>query len=104
MESSTKEGAPVAVGLLEETNGIDWRPKKKKRQRQKHVHHWQKLMRAEFPGSQFPAKFGYQPIKLQLYPLAHMYPTNYVHVHFRHLGVYRVEWRTKPFGLGLAKV
>ena len=62
---------------------------RKKRQRQKHVHHWQKLTRAEFPGSRFPAKFGYQPIKLELYPLEHASPANYVRVHLQHPGVYK---------------
>jgi len=47
-----------------------WRLKKK-RQRQKHAHHWQQFTRAQFPGGRFPAKFGCQPIKLELYPLAH---------------------------------
>ena len=81
-----------------------WRLKKK-RQRQKHAHHQQQFTRAQFPGGRFPAKFGCQPIKLELYPLAHTYPANYVRVHFRHLGVYK-ESRvaTEPFGLGLAKV
>ena len=40
-------------------------------------------------GDRFPAKFGCQPIKLQLYPHAHTYPANYVRVHFRSLGVYK---------------
>ena len=65
-----------------------WRLKKK-RQRQNHAHHWQQFTRAQFPGGRFPAKFGCQPIKLELYPLAHTYPANYVRVHFRHLGVYK---------------
>jgi len=43
----------------------------KKRQRQKHVHHWQKFTRAKIPGGRFPAKCGCQPIKLELYPLTH---------------------------------
>ena len=37
----------------------------------------------------FPAKFGCQPIKLQLFPLVHTYPANYVRVHFKHPGVYK---------------
>ena len=44
-----------------------------KRQRQKHAQHWQLFTRAQFPGGRFPAKFGCQPIKLELYPLAHTY-------------------------------
>jgi len=85
-ESNTKEGAPVAEGLPEETNAIG---DSRKRQRQKHVHHWQKLTRAQIPGGRFPAKFGYQPIKLELYPLAHTYAANYVRVHLQHPGVYK---------------
>ena len=72
MESNTKEGAPVAEGLPEETNGIG--DSKKKRQRQKHTHHWQKFMRVQIPGGGFPAKFVCQPIKLELYPLATLTP------------------------------
>ena len=50
MESSTTEGAPVAEGLPEETNGIG-DSGKKKRQRQKHAQHWQQFMRARsIPG------------------------------------------------------
>jgi len=88
MESTTTEGAPVAEGLPEETNGIG-NSRKKKRQRQKHAHNWQGFTRAEFPGGWFPAKFGCQPIKSEKYLLAHAYPANYVRVHFRHLGVYK---------------
>ena len=66
-----------------------WRLKGKKRQRQKHAHHWQQSTRAQLPGGRFPAKFGCQPIKLELYLLAHTYPANYVRVHLRHLGVYK---------------
>ena len=78
---------------------------KKKRQRQSHTHHCQQFTRAEFPAGQLPAKFGRRPIKLELYPLVHTYPANYVRVHFRISGyIKRVEWCTEPFGLGLAKV
>ena len=65
-----------------------WRLKKK-RQRRKHTHHWQQFTRAQLPGSRFPAKFGYQPIKLERDPLTHTYPANYVRVHFRPLRVYK---------------
>ena len=41
------------------------------------------------PGWLIPGKFGYQPIKLELYPLAHTYSANCVRVHLRHLGVYK---------------
>ena len=45
MEPTTTDRAPVTVGLSEENS--HW----KKRQRQKHVHHWQKLTRAQsIPG------------------------------------------------------
>ena len=49
---------------------------RKKRQRQKHAHHQQQLTRAPSPGGQFPAKFRFQPIKLDLCPLAHTYTAN----------------------------
>ena len=88
MESTTTEGAPVVEGLPV-GDQQHWRLKRKKRQRQKHTPHWQQFTRAELPGGRFPAKFGCQPIKLELYPLAHTYPANYVRVHFRHLGVYK---------------
>jgi len=81
MESTNTEGATAAEGYPEETQ--------EKRQRQKHADHWQQFTRAQFPGGQFPAKFWYQPIKLQLHPFTHTYPANYVRVLFRHLGVYK---------------
>ena len=46
MESTTTEGAPAAEGLPEETNAIG--DPRKKRQRQKHTHHWQQFARAHF--------------------------------------------------------
>ena len=42
-----------------------------------------------FPSGPFPAKFGCQPIKLELYPLVHTYPAKKVRVQLRHLGVYK---------------
>jgi len=42
-----------------------------------------------FQGGRFPAKFGCQPIKLELYPYAHTYSANYVRVHCRISGVYK---------------
>ena len=80
MESTTTEEAPVAEGLPEETNGIG--DSRQKRQRQKHAHHWRQFTRAQSPGVPFPAKFGCQPIKFELHPIAHTYPANYVRVHF----------------------
>ena len=97
LESTPTEGVPVAEGLHvpEETNGIEDSKKKKekktnkKRQRQSHAHHCQQFTRAQLPGNRFPAKFGSQPIKLELYPQAHTYPANFMRVHFRHLWVYK---------------
>jgi len=40
---------------------------RKKRQRQSHALHCQQTSRAQFPAGRFPAKFGCQPIKLELY-------------------------------------
>jgi len=74
------------VDLPEENNGIG---DSRKRQRQVHANHCQKLTRAQIPGGRFPAKFGYQPIKLELYPLEHAYAANYVRVHLQHPGVYK---------------
>ena len=87
MESITTEGALVAEGLSEEANRA--LETQKKRQRQKHAHHWQQFRRAQFPGGRFPAKFGCQPIKLELYQLAHTYTANCVRVHLKYLGVYK---------------
>ena len=87
MASTTTEGAPVEEGLPEEANEVG--DSRKNRQRQNHVHHWQQFTRAQFPGRRFPAKFGYQPIKLELYPLVHTHTANCVRVHVSHLGVYK---------------
>jgi len=46
------------------------------------VHAW------SVPDGRFPAKFGSQPIKSNLHPLAHTHPANYVRVHFSPLGLY----------------
>jgi len=62
--TTTTEEAQVAEGLPEETNGIG--NSNQKRQRQNHAHHCQLFTRAQFPGGRFPAKFGFQPIKLKL--------------------------------------
>jgi len=84
MELTIAEEEPVAVRLPKEENAIG-----DSRQRQKQAYHGQKLTRAPFPGSLFPAKFGCQPIKLELSMLTHTYPTNYVRVHLGHLWVYK---------------
>ena len=57
----------------------------KKRQRQKHTHHWQQFTRAQFQA----VKFGCEPIKLELRLLVHTHTANCVRVHFWHLGVYK---------------
>jgi len=56
-----------------------------------------------FPSGRFPAKFGCQPIKLKLYPLAHTYPANYVRACTSgNLGyIKRAEQHIESFGLGL---
>ena len=41
------------------------------------------------PGGRLQAKFGCQPIKLELYLHTHTYTANHVSVHSRHLGVYK---------------
>ena len=85
MEStaSTTEGAPVAEGVLEETNAITKTTETESRPSLATVY------ACTVPGGRFPAKFGSQPIKLELYPLVHTYTANYVRVHFRRLGVYK---------------
>ena len=74
---TTTERVPVAEEAPEEAKGIgDSKTKKKKRQRQNHAHHCQELTRARFPANPFPAKFGCQPIKLELHTLTHTYAAN----------------------------
>ena len=89
--SITTEGAPLAEGLTEEVNGIgDSNKQTKKIDRDRNtLINGNSLRVHSLPGGRFPAKFGCQPIKLELYPLAHTYPANYVRVHFSHLGVYK---------------
>ena len=70
MESTTTEGAPAAWGLPEEANAIgDSRKTTETESRTSLV----TVYTCTVPGCQFPAKFGFQPIKLELYPLAHTY-------------------------------
>ena len=71
VESTTTEGAPVAEGRP--TGG----PTGEERQGQKHAHHWQRFTHDRFPGGRFLAKFGCQPIRLELYPLVHVFAANY---------------------------
>ena len=70
----------MAEGVLEETNAIT------KNDRGRITPITGNSLRVY---GRFPAKFGSQPIKLELYPLVHTYTANYVRVHFRRLGVYK---------------
>ena len=54
------------------------------------------------PGGRHPAKFGCQPIKLELYLHAHTDTANYVRVHSRHLGVYK-EGRVTASGTVISR-
>ena len=86
LESTTTEGASAAGGLPEEANAIgDSRKTTETESRTSLV----TVYTCTVPGCQFPAKFGFQPIKLELYPLAHTYTAKYVRVQLRHLGVYK---------------
>jgi len=81
--STTKEGASVAEGLPEEVNAIG---DSRKNDRDRNTLLTGNSSRVHSP---FPANFGYQPIKLELYLLVHTYTANYVRVHSRLLGVYK---------------
>ena len=71
MASTTTKGASVAEGLPQETNGIgDSRKTTETESRSALV----TVYACTGTGGRLPAKFGFQPIKLQLYPLAHTYP------------------------------
>ena len=83
MESTTKEGASVAEGLPEEANAIG---DSRKSDRDRNTLLIGNSLRVH---CQFPAKFGYKPIKLELYLPVHTYTANYVSVHSRLLGVYK---------------
>ena len=85
-ESSTTRGAPVSDGLPKEAKSIG-DPRKTTETETRTS--WETVDACKFPGSKFPAKFGCQPIKLELYPQAHTYTAYYVRVHFRPLGVYK---------------
>ena len=102
METTTTEAVSVAKALQEEAHGIGDQRKTTETVARSTL---ATVYACTVAGNRFPAKFGCQPIKLQLYPLAHAYPANYVRVHVRHLGVYK-ESRVaaEPFRLGLAKV
>ena len=76
----------MAEGLPEEANGIG---NSRINDRDGNMPFAVNSSRVHFPGGPFPAKFGCQPIKLELYPLVHTYPANKVRVQLRHLGVYK---------------
>ena len=83
MKSTTWQGAPVAEGLPEETNAIG---DSRKNDKDRNTLLTGNSLRVH---SQFPANFGYKPIRLELYLLVHTYTANYVRVHSRLLGVYK---------------
>jgi len=83
MESTTAEEAPVAEGVPEKANAIRG---SRKNDRDRNTLITGNSLRVQ---SLQAAKFECQPIKLELYPLEHTYPANYVRVHFRDLGVYK---------------
>ena len=79
IESTTTEGAPVAEGLPEKANAIgDTRENDRDRNT---LTTGNSLRVHSLSGKNFPAIFGCQPIKLELYPLMHAYPANYLRVH-----------------------
>jgi len=88
MVSTTTEAAPEAESIPEEGNAIgDWR---KTTETETHSS-LATVYACAVPGGRFPAKFGCRPIKLELYLLVHTYTANYVRVHLRHLGVYKLS-------------
>ena len=84
-ESTTTEGAPVAEGLYRR-RPTPLETQEKKRQRQKHTHHWLQFTRAQL---QTVDPRQNQPIKLELELLTHTYTAKYLRVHLRVLGVYK---------------
>ena len=86
MDSTTTERAPVAEGLPEEANGIG----ESRKTTETETHSPLTIVYAcTVSWRRFPAKFGCQPVMLELYPHVHTYPANYIRVHLRHLGVYK---------------
>ena len=81
--------APMAEGLPEEANAIG----DSRKTTETETHSPQATVYAcSFPGGRLPAKFGIQPIKLELYLLLHACTAKYVRVHLRHSGyIKRVE-------------
>ena len=77
---------PAAEDLPEEVNAIG---DSRKNDRDRNTFITGNSLRVQFPGGRFPAKFGCEPIKFELYQLTHAHPADYVRVHFRHLGYKR---------------
>ena len=86
METTTTEAVSVAKALQEEAHGIGDQRKTTETVARSTL---ATVYACTVAGNRFPAKFGCQPIKLELYPVAHTHPANCVRVHFRHLGVYK---------------
>ena len=86
MELTTTERASVAEGLPVEANGIGNSRKTTKTETRYTL---ATVYACTVPGGRFPAKFGCQPIKLDLYLPVHAYTANNMRVHLRHLGVYK---------------
>jgi len=78
LESNTIEGAPVLEGTPEEANGIGDPRKTTETEARSPL---ATVYACTIPGGRFPAKFGCQPIKLELCLHEHTYPANYVRVH-----------------------
>jgi len=85
---ATTEGAPVAEGLYPRRQTA-LKTEEKKMTETEARSPLATAYACTVPGGRIPAKFGFQPIKLELYPLEHTYSAKYVRVHFRPLGVYK---------------
>ena len=99
------EGVPVAEGLPEEVDAI---ANSRKNDRDRSTLTTGYSYACSAPGGGFPAKFGCQPMKLELCLLVHTHPAHRVRVHFRLLGVYkgsrvsyRAIWVRVSYGLVL---
>ena len=73
LESTTIEGAPVAEGLSEEANSIAYPRETTETEARSSL---ATVYVCTTSRRSIPAKFGCQPIKLELYPQAHAYPGN----------------------------
>ena len=86
METTTTEAASMAKALQEEAHGIGDQRKTTETVARSTL---ATVYTCTVAGNRFPAKFGCQPIKLELDLLARTHPASYVRVHFRRLGVYK---------------